>query len=227
MRATDLGININTGYHDRRLTPAESAFIGALWPEHVGQKNALSADELAVAFCKRWTGVWIPLFGTSPVRNLWKREVRHMQNHLLKDHAGVPVLSASGDHGGYWIAASEDEAAGFYETFRRRGLTGLVKASRGKQSAMVDMVAQLSFEFEELVGKGDPTPMIRPRSAMPTPIEVVDAFLERMTKDPDQFADGLRKIGNKYSAILMPRERLAMIQSRVAEIQDLVEGIGK
>lgn len=225
MKAEDLGIDLRTGFHDKRLTRAEEKFVGILWINHVGENHKITADDLAIKFALEFAD--ISLSKETPISlNRWKRWVRQMHNHLLRDHASIPVLSKAGSEGGYWIAENEEEAAEFYDTFRKRGLTGLVKASRGKQSAMVDMVAQLSFEFEELVDKTDHTLMIRPKAGLPTPIEVVDSFMERMLQNPDKFADGLRKIGAKYGSVLLPKEKLHTIQSRVSELEALVKGLG-
>lgn len=206
--AQKIGLDLRTGYHRKNpMTPEESSFYGALW-SHVGEKNAISARDLAEQ------------------SGLGGREVRGMHNHLLFDH-NLPILSAAGWKGGYWIAEDETEARKFYDAFRRRGLTGLVKASRGRQSAMVDMVTQLSFEFEDLVDRTGATPRIRPSFAgMPLPVDVVDAFLEKMTGDPERFADGLRKIREKYGAVLLPKERVRAMQAQAAKLQAMVASLG-
>ncbi|MFH1999580.1 MAG: hypothetical protein ABIK28_07865, partial [Planctomycetota bacterium] len=146
MRLEDLGYNPKTGVHRKQpLTPEEAAFLGMLWVDHEGEGVKISADNLALQYMQK-----IENQVDRHRLEFWKREVRELQNHLLCEHR-IPILSKAGNHGGYWIAATEGESEQFYDTFRKRGLTGLVKASRGKQSAMVDMVTQLSFEFEELV----------------------------------------------------------------------------
>lgn len=224
MKAEDLGIDIRTGRHNRVLTYAESKFLGILWEDHLGKDNKIGADALAM----RYSAMMGDRPDEIPLRT-WierrKREVRYMHNHLLTEHSQVPILSAAGDHGGYWIAENEREAEAFYDTFRRRGMTGLVKASRGKQAALVDMVQQLSFEFDELDDRTAFTPRIRPTTGMPTPIEVVDAFLGRMLNNPEKFADGLRKIGEKYGSILLPRDRLMEMKRKASELQEMVAGL--
>jgi len=221
MRLEDLGYDPKTGHHRRQpLTPEESAFLGILWIEHEGENFKISADSLAVRYVQKIGN----LVDTHRLE-FWKREVRELQNHLLCEHR-IPILSKAGPSGGYWVAETEGEADRFYDTFRKRGLTGLVKASRGKQSAMVDMVTQLSFEFEELVDATDQTARIRPVGGMPLPAEVVDAFLARMTRDPARFADGLRKIREKYGAVLLPKERLRAVQKTASELQAMVAGLG-
>lgn len=221
MKLESLGIDPRTGQHRKNpLSLEEQAFLGVLWVDHEGRDNAISAADLANAYAHsiRW---W------ADEHEKVKREIRYLQNHLLMDH-NIPVLSMAGEGGGYWIAATEREASEFYGAFRKRGLTGLVKASRGKQSAMVDMVAQLSFEFEELVDQTGilNTPRIAPRGGVPAPIEVVDAFLEKMTRDPGKFADGLRKIGEKYGGVLLPKEKIVALRTEVARMQELVSELG-
>lgn len=230
MRLEDLGFNVRTGYHDKRLTSLESRFLGILWTDHAGRDNKITSDLLAVQFLtsRNPEGAHQYLMSGADQRLLdqWKRDVRYMHNHLLQHHSNTPILSKAGAGGGYWIAESEDEAAEFYDTFRKRGLTGLVKASRGRQAALVDMVQQLSFEFEELVDRtGFPGP-VRPRAEMPTPVEVVDSFLERMTMNPEKFADGLRKIGEKYGSVLLPRAQVAAMKAKAAELQQMVDSLG-
>ncbi len=220
MRHEDLGIDSRTGHHRKNpLALAESRYLGILWENHVGASRAISADHLAERFGR--------LAGMRGGLEQWKRDIRLMQNHLLVDH-NIPILSRSGHNGGYWIAESEAEARAFYDTFRRRGMTGLVKASRGRQAALVDMVQQLSFEFDELTDLTPPglvRPQDRPAAEMPTPVEVVDAFLGRMLRNPEKFADGLRKIGKKYGGVLLPRERIAELKVQAARFQELVGGL--
>jgi len=226
MRRLNFGFNPRTGRHDSSLTPMESVFVGLLWTEHSGKANRISADELVEQFIARLIEKRI-IVSPALTSDYWKREIRYLQNHLLKYHQNIPILSISrGGSGGYWVAETEEEAEEFYRTFRRRGLTGLVKAARGKQAALVDMVRQLSFEFDQEDRTGtEYIGFVRPRSATPTPIEIVDAFLEKMTENPEKFADGLRKIGAKYGGILLPRTRIEAIKKQAAKLQKLMETI--
>jgi hypothetical protein len=227
MKLEDLGFDPRTGLHDKRLTAAESKFAGIMWTDHVGAENAISADSLAIQY---HLGVVqdVEEFLTRHEKSTleeWKRDVRYLQNHLLTEHENIPIYSRSGSGGGYWVALSEDEGEAFYSRFRKRGMTGLVKAARGKKAVLVDMVKQLSFEFEELQDKTAFVPVLHREmrgQSFPAPVEVVDAFLERMLKDPEKFADGLRKIGKKYGGVLLPREQIAAMKAKASELQKLV-----
>ncbi len=230
MKAGDLGFNLKTGAHDRRLTRSEERFVGILFTDHVGEKNCLSADVYAVRFIMGRDDAdarkYLSEQAARRTLEKWKRELRRMYDHILPCHDNIPILSRSGHNGGYWMAESEEEAERFYYTFIKRGKTGLRKAVRGKQAALVEAVKQLSFEFEELEDHTDFSRHVRPGAEMPTPIEVVDAFLEKMLSNPEKFADGLRKIGEKYGSILLPREQVAALKEQAAELQQMVASLG-
>lgn len=233
MKLGDLGIN-KKGMHDARLTRAENIFLGLMWLDHVGEENAIAADRLAVLFANALEGrdmnrkdlpaVLRNLKSTRGgwnILNGWKRDVRRMHNHLLKDHSRVAILSKAGYGGGYWIAESEAEAREFYHTFRKRGLTGLVKASRGQKAVLVDMVQQLSFDFELDDKTGLPAPG-RPGSEVSMPAEVVDRFIEKMLEHPEKFADDLRKLGQKFSGVLLPKEKAREIKETAGRLSALM-----
>lgn len=232
MKAEDFGIDVETGQHDKRLTACESGFLGIMWEDHLGQDHAISALELAVRFQFARSGWRQPDHEelTNTIKNLglrvldeMKREVRRMHNHLLMDHDQIPMFSKSGSGGGYWIAASENEAKEFYASFRQRALTGMRKASRGSPRKMVEMVQQLSFEFhdfKDMTGSG-----VRAEAPSVVALEVVDSFLERMTAEPEKFAEGLRKIGRKYGSVLLPRGQVEAMLAKAKELEQLVESM--
>lgn len=206
------------------LTYAEHAFLDVIWIDHVGKDNRISAE----AFARKYAINMDVYVFTKKTLEGWKRKVRAMQNHLLFNH-DLPVLSRAGNYGGYWIAETSEEGKVFYGSFRKRAMTGMVKASCGKKSAMVDMVTQLSFQFEDLVDKVGPDLARRPGMRGDTPVEIVDAFFRKMTEDPERYADGLRRIGEKYGSVLMPRRRfdqmIAAMKAKTAELQGLVASL--
>lgn len=234
MRLEDFGFDSKTGHHDGTLTHAENCFLGLLWIDHIGAENKIPADELAVKFydaqdCRDDSEerIFITLKGYrdfAPKKlDLLKRDVRRMHNHLLTQHENVPVLSKAGNGGGYWIADSEEEAEKFYDTFRQRGLTGLVKASRGKKAVMVEMMTQLSFEFEDLVDKTGYTWQPGDRGiGAPTAMAVVDAFLEKMLSNPERYSQDIRKLGRKFGSVLLPKEQVAEMQHKATELQAIL-----
>ena len=232
MKLEDLGIDSKTRHHNKTLTHTENCFLGLLWIDHSGENNKIGANELAIKFHYALEDHMVSeqelphlLSGYQEYArkklDLLKRHVRHMHNHLLTQHEHTPILSKAGVGGGYWIADSREEAERFYDTFRQRGLTGLIKASRGKKAIMVEMMTQLSFEFEDLIDKSNirpQTPDIR-KDGPPAAIAVVDAFLERMLRNPEKYSEDLKKIGAKFGSVLLPKVQVSAMQAKAAELQ--------
>ncbi len=236
MKLEAMGIDSASGIHDRKLTHAETVFVEILWRNYEGKDNRASADALAVQWGSGIEGFSIALSdlpgtvrrarGADPKALLLaKREVRTLQNHLLFDHDDIPVMSKAGPGGGYWMAGSVDEMEEFFNTFRMRGITGIKKAARGRKAGVIDAFKQLTFEFEEEDSRVSYAGKIKRRVELPGALDVVDAYLERMMADPEQFADGLRKIGRKYGSVLLPKEVLAEIVATSARFQELVKSI--
>ena len=231
MRYEDLGIDKKNGYmHDKRLTPAESRFLGLLWVDHVGKGACVPAEILAVRYftgCAHDDAIHqIKYTLAAGDVDDWKRDIRYLQNHLLEMHDKIPVYSVSGSNGGYFIGETDAEGAEFYGAFQKRGMTGLKKAARGKQAALVDMVEQLSFEFDELDDRTGMGPAPRHAANTQTPIAIVDAMLGRMLADPERFSDGLRRIGRKYGSVLLPKAAIADMQAKAQELARMVAGLG-
>ena len=219
MKFNHLGYDPKTGRHDRRLTPEEEKFLGILWVDHVGEDNAISANMFAIQF-----HLGAEYAVDTKTLDIWTRYIRDMHNHLLFEHDNIPIMSRAGIGGGYWMAESEEEGAAFYRRFHKRAMTGLKKATRGKKAAVVEMVHQMAFEFEELEDK---TPDMRPRAvpSSTTPIEVVDSLLGRMMQNPERYAEGLLKIREKYGSVLMPKAHVAALKAKAAELQAMMAGL--
>lgn len=223
MKAEMLGIDVKTGYHTRVLTHEEAVFVGILWVDHVGARRAMPASALAVRYAYGVAGVEIA--GNRRAINEWKREVRYMHNHLLEMHHKIPVLSQAGRGGGYWIAENDGEAEAFFWTFRKRGLTGLVKGTRGKQSAVVEVVEQLAFELDELAhGDGLSMP-VRGAHAPSMAPAIVDALLTKMTREPEKFSDDIRRLRDKHAAVLMPKATMDAIRAQASGLMDALAGV--
>jgi len=241
MKLSDFGII--DGAHNARLTREENIFLSILWVDHVGEVNAISADELGIIFAQRRRGIFTAGLGSKleraelkrllylmqstrihrRQRDRWKRDVRHMHNHLLNQHEHIPLLSRAGAGGGYWIAENEAELDAFYNAFRQRGLTGLVKASRGKKAVIADMVSQLSFDFE-LEDRTRLEP-VRPGSDVSLPVQVVDQFLERMLANPEKFAGDIKRLSKKFGGVLFSSAEVRTLRHKVSELSDLVSSL--
>lgn len=232
MELTDLGIDKKTKHHDRTLTGMENRFVGILWTDHTGYDNRISAKDLAFKFWLAFNDIDPYAIEDKAQRQeiMYKgmrqqpatlRMVRTLQNHLLIQHENIPILSKAGDCGGYWIAETEAEAEQFYHSFRKRGMTGLIKASRGKKAMLADIVQQLTFEFEKTIADDS-----EPAPTGSASIEIVDNLLETLTANPEQFAAELQRLGRKFGSVLLPKEQFAAMQVQVENLQRMVAQIG-
>lgn len=232
MKLSDFGVR--DGVHNARLTREENIFLAILWVDHVGEENAIAANDLAIVYARRRNGFTA---GRLEIRRLkylmksteshrkqldrWKRDVRHMHNHLLYEHDHIPILSRAGTGGGYWIAENQAEHDAFFKSFRKRALTGMRKASRGNKSVMGQMVKQLSFEFEDHRGFRP----VRPGSDVSLPVQVVDQFLERMLANPEKFAGDIKRLSKKFGGVLFSTAEVRTLRHKVSELSDLVSGL--
>ncbi|MFH1984147.1 MAG: hypothetical protein ABIL58_20090 [Pseudomonadota bacterium] len=232
IRMRDLGIDTKEGTHDGRLTTAESMFLAILWVDHVGEANAISGDHLAVLFACQRLGYEVPadipahLQATrayqSKLLDRWKRDVREMHNHLVMHHKNAAICSRAGAGGGYYMCDDETEARRMSNAFRARGLTGLKKAVRIDEEAAVEMMEQMAFDFDGLGDiSGLPAPPVQFDPGERFAAKIVERYLGRMVKDPERFAEPLKKLGEKFGGVLVTGEQRTLIKTRIAELSEL------
>jgi len=221
MRAEDMGINPDTGSHSTAFSEAEAAMMAAL-ADHIGKEEKISAPDLALKFRQEMNYLEVSYGERQRKIGMWKRDVRYLVNHLVIDHDQA-IMSKAGTQGGYWIAANKSEMDQFYSSFRKRGMTGLVKASRGKKAVMVSMVKQLAFEWEDL--KGIKPALVRPYEYESAPMSVVTTFLDKMTRSPEKFDHEIRLLRDKFGKVLMPKEDFSRIQRLSRELAGVLERV--
>jgi len=230
MKAEDMGFNVRTWHHDRRLTRAESCFLGVLWVDHVGRDHKISAIDLARAFAYGMEAkVLDPKEpGNRPELEQWKRDVRYMQTHLIERHDHIPLFSKAGTDGGYWIAADDSEADEYYYPMRQRGIRGIRKATRGKKASMIEAVTQLAFDFDFDEIEGEEALRAIPDRPKSTAPEIVDALLDTMTRNPERFSERLERLREKYfsGGVVLGRDRLAEVRGKAKELERMVAALG-
>lgn len=231
MKAEDMGINHETGSHSQAFTEAEATMMEIL-ADHIGKDEKIPASDLALQYHEALIDERVSHGEYQQGISQWKREIRYMVNHLVIDHDQA-LMSKAGNGGGYWIAESQEEVDEFYETFRRRAMTGLTKAARGKQAVLADMVKQLTFEFEDLKKAEEALPddrrtlavKIKPIAPEPAPVVMVSTFLDKMTKEPEKYANELRMLRDKFGKVLMPKEMFGEIQELSRKLAGVLEKV--
>jgi hypothetical protein len=224
MKSEDLGFNPEHTQHDPVLTDAEDTLLTLLLRDHVGAERKIGATELALYFHEEMLGERVSHKDFDLNKEAWKREVRYLVNHLVIDH-DQPILSKAGNDGGYWIAENEAEVEEFYETFRRRAMTGLTKAARGRKAVLAETINQLALEFDDL--QAERLAYVRPRlDPGSTPLTLVVSLIDKMTREPQRFGRDIEILRQKLGKVLLPKETFQEIQATSAKLQELVGRIG-
>ena len=105
-------------------------------------------------------------------------------------------------------------------------MTGLTKAARGKQAVLADMVKQLTFEFDELkAARPALAGKVRPQLHEPAPVVMVSTFLDKMTKEPEKYANELKLLRDKFGKVLLPKEMFGEIQDLSHRLSGLLEKV--
>lgn len=211
-----LGIHPD-GRHDTVLTVAERRCIDTL-KDRVGMENAIPAGSLA----------GMVIGSESP--SMATRKLRQLINHLIINH-DIPIICQAGIGGGYWLPGSADEVEHFHAAFRKRAMTGLIKACRGKKAAFVDLVTQLTIEFDQETNPTGQSPALERLKLVPDPdpipasVQVITAQLRRYHDEPEKFAAEIRQIQRDFGEVLIPRDRLRRIKRATARLQDLLKDV--
>ncbi len=209
----DLGIN-DAGEHSATLTTIEERCIDILQRQGQGRESAIPANTLAG---------WV--FGGCDLEQA-KRNVRELTNHLINTHL-LPICSMPGNGGGYWLPGSPEEEAAVYEARRKRVMTGLMKMSRGRKAAYVDIIDQLTLCFDEPEGAQAIERMnLAPENdPMPAFVRLITRGLARIESDPQKYAAEIKALQRNFSGIFVPKTTVRQIEEKIREAEHLLRGI--
>lgn len=215
MKLLDLGYQENK--HHQTLTPFEARCVDVLTELGTGQLWAIPAGHLAIKL-----GLALNLDTDSG-----KRKLRKLINHLIIDHK-IPIMCKAGQGGGYFLADSDEEVQEFCNAFRRRAMTGLLKQSQGKKAAFVDLMTQLTLDFDtpEMVEAREKLQFTKDEDPVPTFVTVVTKFLDRITGDPKKYAEEIRELQTKYGDIFVPAGWKQQLSKQIMDLQSLMGRIG-
>ena len=212
MTYADLGIDKRTGVHSPELTGIESDCVDILQGRGCGRIAAICAADLAAR---------LGLDGERGTRDL-----RTLVNHLIMTHS-LPIMCEAGGGGGYYLAGDPDETERFKATFRRRAMTGLVKASRGSKAAYVDMMYQytLGFDDPETHAAIERLRLQPDEDPVPAWVQLVTKLLDRLSSDPKRYAAEIRRLQESHGDIFVPRDKVMTLKEKTAEFQRLLSEI--
>ena len=167
------------------LTRLESAALRIL-QQHNGYENAISGPALAKKL------------------KVNCRKVREIINHLIIDHL-LPVASSTHPHhAGYFLVATPAEAKQFYLAFRKRGITGLMKAARMEKTTLLEMSLQLSFDQYQDDEEGQ---------KIPGAGEAAAKLLKLFLKNKKLYSKEIAALGDQAAPLLIDREKIKKINA--------------
>lgn len=217
MTNADLGIN-DLGHHDPTMTSIEQNCLNTLQERGYGKPSVISADDLA----------WTMGYGSHDriCMEANKRDLRALVNHLIISH-GLPIICQAGKGGGYYLAGNPSEVEANYQAFHRRAMTGLLKASRGRKGAYVDILCQLTLGFDDPEQQAAIEKLRLTPDADPVPAwaQLVTKFLDRIAADPAGNAEVIRRIQKEYGEIFVGRQTVQRLKEKTAEFQALLTEI--
>lgn len=212
---TDAELGITGETHNKALTALEGMCLGMLEANAKGRDAAMSADDLALCLFSRST-------------DTEKRNVRHLVNHLIISHK-LPIMSAAGPGGGYFLPLTKGEEEQVYNNRRKRAMTGLLKMSRGRKGAYVDNIEQLSFWFDEPEGAAvlERLKISRDRDPVPVWLKLVTRYLDRLDRDPQKYAVYIEQLQRQFSSIFLPRALLDQLRTQAEGQVELLKRIAQ
>jgi hypothetical protein len=216
MRDIELGIQPD-GTHLEALTPLEQRCLSVLEEKGLGQAAALPAAALTAA---------VGLESGDRNEDHGKRHTRKLINHLIMTHR-IPIICQAGAGGGYYLPGDEAEVARFYKTFHARAMTGLVKASRGRKAAFVEIITQLSLGFDDPAAQAaiERLRLTPDEDPVPAWVQLTTRLLDRLQADPQRYAAEIRELQRAYGDIFVPRDKVVELKKRTAEFQQLLAEI--
>jgi hypothetical protein len=210
---TDADLGIDGATHSKILTHLERACLNVLERAAQGRDASMSADLLA-----------LNLFTSAT--DTEKRNVRHLVNHLIISHK-LPIMSAAGPGGGYFLPLTKGEEEEVYHNRRKRAMTGLLKMSRGRKGSYVDNIEQLSFWFDEPEGAAalERLKIVPDRDPVPVWLKLVTRFLDKLDRDPQRYAIEIEQLQKQFGSIFIPRTLLDQLRKQANEQVELLKRI--
>lgn len=212
MIRSNIGIDKSGKVHQSELTDLERACVSALENTGLGRENAISAGNLAMQIGLNWKS------GT--------RDLRELINHLIMTHK-LPIMCEAGIGGGYYFPANMEEPERFKQAFHRRAMTSLVKMSRGIKASYVDTIIQYAFGFDdpETTALIERLRLTADEDPVPAWVQLVTRLLDRMSGDPEKYAEEIRRIQATHGDIFVSRDKVEELKRETERFQKLLNEI--
>jgi hypothetical protein len=123
-----------------------------------------------------------------------QRRLRGIINHLILTHA-VPILSSTQRKvSGYYICREKDEVRRFNRAFKRRAITGLLKAASVNRSSLLEVANRLAFDYYRVQTKKS--------EKIPGMTKVVNRYLQHIKANPKLYKREIQQLKEDFQRIL-------------------------
>ena len=161
-------------YRGEKLTETETAVM-RIMENHKGPLQAISMTRLA-----KLTGIG-------------ERRLRGIINHLILTHS-IPILSSTQRRvSGYYLCREKEEVRRFNRAFKKRAITGLLKAASVNRSSLLEVANRLAFDYYR-AQPGE-------RRKVPGMDRVVSNYLRHLRENSDMYREEIERLREDFRAI--------------------------
>lgn len=142
---------------------------------HKGVSEAISMRELA------------------DLTGIGQRRLRGIINHLILTHS-VPILSSTQRRvSGYYLCREKEEVHRFNRAFKRRAVTGLLKAASVNKSSLLEVANRLAFDYYRAHSHDT--------EKVPGMFNVVSRYLQHIRENPELYQKEIRQLKEDFQII--------------------------
>jgi len=123
-----------------------------------------------------------------------QRRLRGIINHLILTHA-VPILSSTQRSvSGYYLCREKNEVQRFNRAFKKRAITGLLKAASVNRSSLLEVANRLAFDYYRVQTKKS--------EKIPGMTKVVNRYLQHIKANPKLYQREIQQLKEDFQRIL-------------------------
>lgn len=123
-----------------------------------------------------------------------ERRLRGIINHLILTHS-IPILSSTQRRvSGYYLCRDKDEVHRFNRAFKKRAITGLLKAASVNSSSLLEVANRLALDYYRSHSTKS--------QKVPGMARVVSRYLEHIKKNPRLYQEEIGQLRKVFQGIL-------------------------
>ena len=143
---------------------------------HVGASQAISMAQLA------------------DLTGIGQRRLRGIINHLILNHSAPIISSTQRRVSGYYLCREKGEVHRFNRAFKRRAITGLLKAASVNRSSLLEVANKLAFDYYRMHSAQS--------QKIPGMMSVVSRYLQYIKENPKLYQKEIKRLKEDFQKIL-------------------------